>query len=116
MKRPQAGTGVAPQPTSATSAATRYADPAKRPSIWISKTLVHHTYQKIGEFWLPAQNESTTDVRLGGHATLSIHYTDYRLVANTGPPASEHHPGDRALGLTEGYWVNLEMTEAAPKH
>jgi Outer membrane lipoprotein-sorting protein len=82
------------------------AEPAKRPSIWISKTLVHHTYQKIGEFWLPAQNESTTDVRLGGHATLSIHYTDYRLVADTGPPATERHPGDRAPGLTDAVSLN----------
>jgi len=89
------------------------AEPAKRPSIWISKTLVHHTYQKIGEFWLPAQNESTTDVRMGGHATLSIHYTDYRLVANTGPPASERHPADSALGPAEGFWVNLEMSEGS---
>jgi hypothetical protein len=40
------------------------AEPAKRPSIWISKTVVHHTYRKLGEFWLPAQNESNTDVRL----------------------------------------------------
>jgi hypothetical protein len=78
------------------------AEPAKRPSIWISKTLVHHTYQKIGEFWLPAQNESSTDVRLGGHANLSIHYSDYRLVANTSPPASEHRPMDSTLGHAGG--------------
>jgi len=56
-------------------------EPAKHPSIWISKITVHHIYQKIGEFWLPAQNESTTDVRLGGHATLSIHYGDYIVVS-----------------------------------
>lgn len=65
------------------------AEPAKRPSMWISKTQVHHIYRKIGEFWLPAQNESTTEVRLGGHATLSIHYSDYRVVVNSKSPASE---------------------------
>jgi outer membrane lipoprotein-sorting protein len=59
------------------------AEPARRPSFWISKTVVHHTYRKLGEFWLPAENESTTDVRLGGHATLSIHYGDYKVVAQT---------------------------------
>jgi hypothetical protein len=57
------------------------AEPAKRPSFWISKTVVHHTYSKIGEFWLPVQNESTTEVGLGGHATLSIRYQDYRVVS-----------------------------------
>ena len=55
------------------------AEPAKKPSIWISNTMVHHSYRKIGEFWLPEQNESTTEVRLGGHAVLSIKYRDYKL-------------------------------------
>src|SRR5262249_17550674 len=35
-------------------------EPAKRPSLWINKTVVHHSYQKIGDFWLPAENESNT--------------------------------------------------------
>jgi hypothetical protein len=54
-------------------------EPAKRPSMWISKVEVHHRYQKIGDFWLPAQNVSNTDVRIGGHATLSIQYRDYKV-------------------------------------
>lgn len=64
------------------------AEPAKLPSFWISKMVVHHTYRKIGEFWLPVQNESTTDVRLGGHAILSIRYNDYRVVSGTKAPSS----------------------------
>lgn len=55
------------------------AEPAKRPSFWISRTEIHHSYQKIGDFWLPVQNESSTEVRLGGHALLSIHYRDYKV-------------------------------------
>ncbi len=58
------------------------AEPAKKPSFWISNTVVHHTYRKIGEFWLPEQNESTSEVRLGGHAVLSIQYRDYKVVSN----------------------------------
>ena len=53
------------------------AEPAKNPSFWISKTSVQHRYSKIGDFWLPAQNVSKTDVRLGGDATLTIEYRDY---------------------------------------
>jgi hypothetical protein len=49
---------------------------------------VHHTYCKIADFWLPAENESYTDVRLGGHATLSIHYGDYKLVSGADAPSS----------------------------
>ena len=62
-------------------------EPAKLPSFWISKTIVHHSYRKVGEFWLPARNESNTDVRLGGHATLSIQYGDYKVVAQTNSTA-----------------------------
>jgi hypothetical protein len=57
------------------------AEPARKPSFWISNTVVHHSYRKIGEFWVPEQNESTTEVRLGGHAVLSIKYRDYKLVS-----------------------------------
>ena len=64
------------------------AEPAKRPSIWISKIVVHHTYEKVGDFWLPANNESNTDVRLGGHAVLSIHYGDYKVVSDAKSPGS----------------------------
>lgn len=55
------------------------AEPAKPPSIWIKKTRIEHQYEKIGEFWLPAFNKSVTNVLLGGTATLTIQYTDYKL-------------------------------------
>src|SRR5271165_5896499 len=56
------------------------AEPAQKPSFWISNTVVRHIYRKIGEFWLPEQNVSTTEVRVGGHAVLTIQYRDYKLV------------------------------------
>lgn len=55
------------------------AEPAKNPSFWISKTRIEHRYEKLGEFWLPLQNVSVTNVRLGGTATLTIQYRDYRV-------------------------------------
>lgn len=57
------------------------AEPAKNPSIWIRKTHIEHRYEKVGEFWLPASNKSVTKVVLGGTATLTIQYTDYKLEA-----------------------------------
>jgi hypothetical protein len=63
------------------------AEPAKRPSFWISKTQIHHEYAKVGDFWLPAENQSTTDVRLGGVATLTIRYTDYKVNQDRLPSA-----------------------------
>lgn len=72
------------------------AEPAKRPSFWISHTQIHHEYRKVGQFWLPAQNESTSDVRLGGHANLSISYSNYKVTGASGlkdqEPAAEKAP------------------------
>jgi hypothetical protein len=56
------------------------AEPAKNPSFWIKKTDIHHDYVKIGDFWLPADNESVSSVRLGGVATLTIKYEDYKIL------------------------------------
>ncbi len=55
------------------------AHPARNPSFWISRTSIEHRYEKHGQFWLPAANRSTTKVRLGGEAVLTIHYRDYRI-------------------------------------
>jgi hypothetical protein len=53
------------------------AAPAKNLSFWISSTAIHHKYTKTGEFWLPAKNESDTEVRVGGRAVLTIDYGVY---------------------------------------
>jgi hypothetical protein len=55
------------------------AEPAKNPSFWIKKTRIEHRYQKIGQFWLPASNQTITSVRMGGTATLNILYSEYEL-------------------------------------
>lgn len=57
------------------------AEPAKNPSIWIKKTDVEHRYEKVDGFWLPAENHSESFLRLGGRATLTIEYKDYKIVA-----------------------------------
>jgi hypothetical protein len=55
------------------------AEPAKNPSFWIRKSQILHQYRKVGEFYLPALNQTVTDVRLGGKAVLTILYEDYKL-------------------------------------
>ena len=55
------------------------AAPAKNPSFWIKKTDIAHRYTKVNDFWLPAENHTESYIRLGGKATLSIEYTDYRI-------------------------------------
>lgn len=67
------------------------AKPAKNPSFWISKATINHLNRKIGDFWLPASNHSTSHVRLGGDAELKIEYGDYEITdaaAVRGAPAA----------------------------
>jgi hypothetical protein len=57
------------------------AEPAKNPSFWIKKTQIHHSYLKVGDFWLPSKNESVSSIRGGGRAVLTIQYQDYEILA-----------------------------------
>jgi len=61
------------------------AEPIQNPSFWTKKSEIHHEYKKVGAFWLPARNESVSYIRLGGRATLTIEYKDYRVTV----PASQ---------------------------
>jgi hypothetical protein len=55
------------------------AEPAQNPSFWTKKNEVHHEYMKVQNFWLPRRNESISYIRLGGRATLTIDYSNYRV-------------------------------------
>lgn len=63
------------------------AEPAQNPSFWTKKSEIRHEYRKIQNFWLPVKNQSISYIRLGGRATLTIEYKDYRLTAAHGNPA-----------------------------
>src|SRR5262249_60120210 len=72
------------------------AEPAKSPSFWVKKTEVRHRYQKVGDFWLPAENHSESLIRMGGHAVLSIEYTAYKITQRTGLASSAIAPDTQA--------------------
>ena len=57
------------------------AEPSKNPSMWIKSTAIHQIYKKLGDFWFPSENESTSTMRVGGHAVLSIKYHNYEILA-----------------------------------
>ena len=59
------------------------AAPAKNPSFWTKETTIQQDYAKVGDFWLPVSNRSSSAIRLGGHAYLTIDYHDYRITAAT---------------------------------
>lgn len=55
------------------------AEPVQSPSFWTKRSEIHHQYVRIQGFWVPAHNESVSYIRMGGRATLTIDYKDYRL-------------------------------------
>jgi hypothetical protein len=55
-------------------------EPAKNPSWWTKRNDIHVTYAKVGEFWLPARNETNTQVRIVGNSLLTIEYRDYEIL------------------------------------
>jgi len=55
------------------------AEPAQNPSFWTKRSEIHHEYMKVQDFWLPRRNESVSYIRLGGRATLTIEYNNYRV-------------------------------------
>jgi hypothetical protein len=57
------------------------AEPAQNPSFWTKKSEIHHEYMKVQNFWLPRRNESVSYIRLGGRATLTIEYNNYRVTS-----------------------------------
>ena len=67
------------------------AEPAQNPSFWTKKSEIHHEYQKFQGFWLPVKNESVSYIRLGGRATLTIEYKDYRVTDANQPGAAPAH-------------------------
>jgi len=52
---------------------------------------------KVENFWLPRRNESVSYIRLGGRATLTIEYSNYRVTDSrqsaNAPASSPSVPG-----------------------
>ena len=70
-------------------------EPAQNPSFWTKKSEIHHEYEKVQDFWLPMRNESVSYIRLGGRATLTIEYKDYRVTDGRAEGPAAGSAGDR---------------------
>jgi hypothetical protein len=55
-------------------------EPARSPSWWINRASFESDYVRRGDVWLPAKNVSSSHVRIGGEATLTIEYGSYPVV------------------------------------
>jgi hypothetical protein len=56
-------------------------EPSKNPSFWTKETKIEQVYTKVGDFWLPQSNRSTSVIRLGGRASFTIDYGNYQITA-----------------------------------
>jgi hypothetical protein len=74
------------------------AEPSQNPSFWTKKSEIHHEYRKIEGFWLPVRNESVSYIRLGGRATLTIEYQDYRVTGTSQSVKSQTASSSRENG------------------
>jgi outer membrane lipoprotein-sorting protein len=86
-------------------------EPGKNPSMWIKKTDIAHRYVKVNDFWLPAENHTESFIRLGGKATLSIEYHDYKIIKSIPLDAAKkvRPDGDAALDGVDAnpaIWAN----------
>jgi hypothetical protein len=72
------------------------ARPAKNPSFWIKRTDIEHSYEKVGFFWFPQSNRSTSSTRLGGHAVLTIEYGAYKVEPDETSTAQQRAAQGRA--------------------
>ncbi len=66
-------------------------EPAKNPSFWTKDTRIEQVYAKVGDFWLPRSNRSTTTIRLGGHAFFTVDYENYQITAATPSSQSDNN-------------------------
>ena len=54
-------------------------EPAHSPSFWVTRAPFVREYQRIGEFWLPLQDETHSQIRFAGEYVLRIQYADYQI-------------------------------------
>jgi hypothetical protein len=71
------------------------AEPAKNPSFWTKETRIEQTYAKVGDFWLPHSNRSSSAIRLGGHADFTIDYQNYKITAGAALNTASNVAGSR---------------------
>jgi len=57
------------------------AEPAKNPSFWLNHASMDMRYIRHGDLWLPGKNISSSHIKIGGEAKMTIDYGTYPVVA-----------------------------------
>lgn len=75
-------------------------EPAKSPSWMLDCASFDSWYMRRGNVWVPAKNVSTTHVRIGGEAKVTIDYGQYDVLSAKQVGAVEEHRGDGVRSAT----------------
>lgn len=67
--------------------------PAKNPSFWIKRVNWVRQYGRVGDFWLPLQDETYTEIKIFGKKKLTIRYQDYVVNSSTAEQGEKSAPG-----------------------
>jgi len=76
--------------------------PAKSLSFWITRADFVRQYQRIGEFWLPAQDNTEVHVRLYGKKILTIDHRDYVINCDTRASNTDLAPDKQTVAQISG--------------
>jgi hypothetical protein len=75
-------------------------EPAKSPSWMLDSASFDSWYRRLGDVWVPAKNISTTHVRIGGEAKVTIDYGKYDVLSAKRVGAVEEHRGEAVRSTT----------------
>jgi hypothetical protein len=70
--------------------------PAKSLSFWITRADFVREYERVGDFWLPARDETLVHVRLYGKKILTIHHGEYVVNEDKGGTGPDLTAEDKA--------------------
>jgi hypothetical protein len=85
-------------------------EPAKSPSWMLDSAAFDSWYMRRGDVWVPAKNISTTHVRIGGEAKVTIDYGKYDVLLTRPIVAADQHAHEGASVQSAGTPLNASLT------
>jgi hypothetical protein len=85
-------------------------EPAKSPSWMLDSAAFDSWYMRRGDVWVPAKNISTTHVRIGGEAKVTIDYGKYDVLLTRPIVAADQHGHEGASVQSAGTPLNASLT------
>jgi len=89
--------------------------PAKSLSFWITRADFVRQYQRIGEFWLPAEDNTEVHIRLYGKKILTIDHRDYAVNCSSGAATESRADNESNVTQLSGRGAGESCVNSASK-